>query len=220
MSELTFEQQLPIWITQYVVLLFSLSVHESAHAWTAHKMGDDTALGLGRVSLDPRVHIDPIGTILMPLLQLVSASGVFLAWAKPTPVVGRNFRQPRKAHILVAGAGPLSNLALAIVFTLLFAVAHRAGVDFEANPALWYVLQGGISLNVLLAVFNLLPLPPLDGSYIASWGLPRSLANAYDEYVRPYGSTLLLLLVVTGGLNRVVAPVLHAVHGLLSLLVT
>ena len=196
------------WLTGYVVLLFSLSVHESAHGWMAHRMGDDTAYSQGRVSLNPLVHIDPIGTVLMPLIQLFASGIPLLAWAKPTPVGAQNFRNLARGHVLVAGAGPASNLALAATFTSLLFVAVRAGLAAQGTPVrniLWY----GIVMNVVLFLFNLVPLPPLDGSWIASWGLPRSWASQYDRIVEPYGQWILLLLVMSGGIGWILGPVLN-----------
>lgn len=198
-------ETIAVGLTTYVVLLFSLSVHESAHAWTAHRMGDDTAIRQGRVSLNPIVHIDPIGTLLIPLLQIFWGGIPLIGWAKPTPVSSRNFRNLSRGHILVAGAGPASNLALALAFTLALFLALRAAIDIR-GPVMAMVTTG-IQMNVILALFNLIPLPPLDGSWIATWGLPRPVAAAYDRIVEPYGSLVLLVLVATGGLGYVIGPV-------------
>ena len=135
MPELTSES-LALGLTTYVVLLFSLSVHESAHAWMAHKLGDDTALREGRVSLNPLVHIDPIGTVLLPLLQIFTGILLLIGWAKPTPYDPTNFRRDvtmRQGHMLVAGAGPVSNLLLAVLFTVAFFVIVRTGLIEDAT---------------------------------------------------------------------------------------
>ena len=203
------------WLTGYVVLLFSLSVHESAHGWMAYRMGDDTAYRQGRVSLNPLVHIDPIGTVLMPLLQLFAAGMPLLAWAKPTPVGAGNFRNLARGHVLVAGAGPASNLVLAVIFTVLILVTAHAGFAPHGTPV-FNILYVGIMLNVVLFIFNLVPLPPLDGSWIASWGLPRSLATHYDRIVEPYGQWILLILVMSGALGWILEPVLGFLRELLS----
>jgi Zn-dependent protease len=196
-------------LTAYVVLLFSLSVHESAHAWMAHKMGDDTALSLGRVSLNPIVHIDPIGTLLFPLVQIFTGIPT-LGWAKPTPYNPANFRRDvtqRQGHMLVAGAGPVSNLVLALLFTAVFFVLVRAGVPLtERHPAVMIVVAG-IQMNIILAVFNLVPIPPLDGSKVASYGLPGSFGDHYDRVMEPYGYMILLLLMFTGILGHVISPI-------------
>lgn len=194
----------------YAVLLFSLSFHESAHAWMASRMGDQTARDLGRVSLNPLVHIDPIGTVLMPLVQIFGPGIPLLAWAKPTPVVAQNFRPGlfRRGQVLVAGAGPASNFLLAFAFTVGLVVVGRLLGAEGTGQAAGKILAAGVVVNVALGVFNLVPLPPLDGSWVASFGLPRELGAAYDRIVRPYGSWILLLLVFTGALSTVIMPVI------------
>jgi Zn-dependent protease len=197
-------------LVYYAVLLFSLSFHESAHAWMASRMGDHTARDLGRVSLNPLVHIDPLGTVLMPLIQIFGPGIPLLAWAKPTPVVAQNFRPGlyRRGQVLVAGAGPFSNFLLAMAFTVgLVLVGLFLGPSGIGDPAA-RICEAGVIVNVALGVFNLVPLPPLDGSWVASHGLPRALGEAYDRVVRPYGSWILLLLVFTGALSRVTRPVI------------
>ena len=208
MPELTSES-LALGLTTFVVLLFSLSVHESAHGWMAYKLGDDTALRQGRVSLNPLVHIDPIGTLLLPMLQIFTGLP-FIGWAKPTPYDPTNFRRDvtmRQGHMLVAGAGPVSNLLLAVLFTAAFFVVVRTGmIEEPRNPVVMIVVRG-IQMNVLLAIFNLVPIPPLDGSKVASYGLPGSLGERYDRVVEPYGYMILLVLFMTGILGRVIGPV-------------
>lgn len=220
MPELT-PDRIALGITSYVVLLFSLSVHESAHAWMALRMGDTTAASLGRITLNPLAHIDPFGTVLMPLLQFFSMGIPLLAWAKPTPVQARNFHAGKLqlGHILVAGAGPVSNFVLAVLFTLAFFVAVRAGLVSGPRGPLVMLLQTGVVMNVFLGLFNLVPLPPLDGSWIASWGLPRSLADVYDRVVEPYGQWILLLLFVTNVLGSVISPIAAAIIGVLGRIV-
>ncbi len=180
-------------------------------------MGDNTARDLGRVSLNPIVHIDPIGTVLMPLIQIFGPGIPLLAWAKPTPVVAANFRPGlfRRGQVLVAGAGPVSNFLLAFAFTLgLVVVGRLLGPSGIGEPAI-RILAAGVIVNVALGVFNLVPLPPLDGSWVASFGLPKNLGEAYDRVVRPYGSWILLVLVFTGALSTVTMPVIgYVLHGL------
>jgi Zn-dependent protease len=192
-------------LTAYVVLLFSLSVHESAHGWMAYRMGDDTAMRQGRVSLNPLVHIDPVGTVLIPLLQIFGGVSWLLGWAKPTPVGAHNFRRLAQGHVLVAGAGPVSNMLLALIFTAGLFVADRADLGPLARP-LTAVVITGIQMNVGLALFNLVPLPPLDGSWVVSWGLPRRIAQYYDRVMEPWGQWILLVLFMTGILRFVLSP--------------
>jgi Zn-dependent protease len=166
--------------------------------------------------------MDFLGTVVMPLLQLVNLGIPLLAWAKPTPVVAQNFHPGmyRKGQVLTAGAGPVSNFLLALVCTALFFVAARTlGID---NPAadgaggtILKILTVGIVLNVSLGIFNLVPLPPLDGSWVASFGLPAAMGDAYDRIVRPYGPWILLILVMTGALGRVVWPLIRFIRDLL-----
>jgi Zn-dependent protease len=207
-------QTIALGITWYVVLLLSISVHESAHGWMALQMGDDTAARQGRISLNPLVHIDPIGTFVMPMLQILTSGVPLLAWAKPTPVGAHNFHKLARGHILVAGAGPASNVILAVIFVVLLFVAIQAGVRSEVAHVF---LSMGVLMNLSLAVFNLVPIPPLDGSWIASWGLPRPLAHKYDSVMEPYGMFFMIALILFGG--RLVGPVAHYFYRLLTSIV-
>jgi Zn-dependent protease len=200
-------------LTYYVVLLFSLSVHESAHGWTALQMGDDTAARQGRISLNPLVHIDPVGTVLIPLLQIFWGGVPLLGWAKPTPVGAQNFRRLARGHVLVAGAGPASNLVLAMVFTGGLFFGLRSGA--RENETVMALLNTGVQMNVVLALFNLVPLPPLDGSWVASWGLPRPVAARYDRLVEPYGQWILLILFATGVLGWILGPFVRVLSSFL-----
>ena len=202
-------EHIALGLTTYVVLLFSLSVHESAHAWMAWKLGDDTAMRLGRVSLNPIVHIDPIGTLLFPLIQIFT-NVPLLGWAKPTPYNPANFRRDvnlRKGHMLVAAAGPVSNFLLAFVFTGLLVLLVRGGLVKTTDSFLLTLAVLGIQLNVLLALFNLIPIPPLDGSKVASFGLSAEIGDKYDRVMGPYGFVILMLLLMTGALSYVLAPI-------------
>jgi Zn-dependent protease len=212
LPELT-PDRLAIGLTTYVVLLFSLSVHESAHAWMAHRLGDDTALHEGRVSLNPLVHMDPIGTLLFPLLQIFTGV-LLLGWAKPTPYNPANFGREvtlRQGHMLVAAAGPVSNFILAALFTVAFVMVFRVGVvgpDNYTHPVA-RTLFIGISMNVVLAIFNLFPIPPLDGSKVASYGLPGDIGDRYDRVIAPYGFVILFVLVATGLSGYVLGPIME-----------
>jgi Zn-dependent protease len=194
----------------FVVLLFSLTVHESAHAWTADRLGDPTARLLGRVSLNPIVHADPIGTILFPLLAIVGGVPL-IGWAKPVPVVVRRLRRQRRDYVLVAAAGPASNLLLALAAATLLAMLPVSPVQLgqpNVSAPMAALLSRAVQINVLLAVFNMIPIPPLDGGNVLSGLLPIPLARIFDR-IRPYGFVLLYALMLTGGLESIVEPPYH-----------
>jgi len=192
------------------VLLFSLSVHESAHAWTALMEGDPTAQSQGRISLNPLVHIDIIGTVVLPLLMIFTGVPL-LGWAKPCPVDPRLFKDLKRGQIIVSGAGPVSNLLLALLFTALLFVAVRVIPEPSPTNLVILFLGLGVQLNVLLAIFNMVPLPPLDGSHILQWALPNGLGHRYIRAIAPYGGFILLALVMTGALFKVIGPIYEVV---------
>jgi Zn-dependent protease len=209
-------QHLAIGLIAYVMLLFSLSVHECAHAWVAGLHGDRTAED--RITLNPLEHIDPVGTILMPgIMWMLSGTPIF-GWAKPTPVQSANLHPLRAGVVRTWGAGPASNLALALLFTgALFAMNKLGYVESSRDFAV-VLLAIGIQINVLLAVFNFLPVPPLDGSWVLSWSLPRELGARYDKLVEPLGGWVLLILFIP--LNYlVVGPITAVVTSLLFALI-
>ena len=182
----------------FVVLLFSLSVHEAAHAWSADRLGDPTARLLGRVSLNPAVHVDPVGTILFPLIALLTNLPV-LGWAKPVPVSFRNLKHWRRDYMVIAAAGPISNLVLALIAAIALRVLP-SGDGLAAG-----FLQTAVLLNVLLAVFNLVPVPPLDGGNVLAGLLRGRVADSFDR-IRPYGFLLLYGLMFTGILSAIITP--------------
>jgi Zn-dependent protease len=186
-------------VIAFLVLILSLSVHEAAHAWSASRLGDDTAKRLGRVTLNPVMHVDPIGTLLLPLIAMVSGAPV-IGWAKPTPVNTRNLRHPRRDHILVTAAGPISNLLIALAA----AGAMRAGAMAGGNWVNVLVYEA-LTLNVLLAVFNMLPIPPLDGGQILMALLPPRVAMQLG-FLYQYGFLILMGLLVSGVLGYLIGP--------------
>jgi len=192
----------------FVVLLFSLTVHEMAHAWTADRLGDPTARLLGRVSLNPMVHADPIGTILFPLIALIS-NAPLIGWAKPVPVNTRHLRSPRRDFVFVAAAGPASNLVIAIaaatVLALLPISPHTLADSVNVSVPAATILSQLVRLNVLLAVFNMIPIPPLDGGNVLAGILPRPAAALFNQ-IRPYGFLLLYALILTHGFEMIVLP--------------
>ena len=208
-------------LTSFVVLLFSLSFHEAAHAWAALRMGDQTAQREGRITLNPIAHIDPLGTLVIPIMQIFFQGIPLIGWAKPTPYNPGNFDRNvsvARGHVVVAGAGPLSNLVLAVGFSLVLFVALRTvGPDMGEAPIA--LLTRGVQINVALGIFNLFPLPPLDGSKVASWGLPRRLGERYDRIFEPFGPWLLLVLVATGLLGVVLSPIVGLVTAVLARLI-
>jgi len=190
-----------------VVLLFSVIVHEVAHGYVALLNGDPTARMLGRITLNPVPHIDPVGTILLPLILLLSHAGIIFGWARPVPVNPLNYRNYRWGEFAVSAAGPVSNLVLAAVFSLLL----RLGLG---NVGLVKLAYFGVSINIFLALFNLIPIPPLDGSHILAILLPRDLARLY-AYLEPVGFILILVLFYTGILSAIIMPFYRAIAVLL-----
>jgi Zn-dependent protease len=182
-----------------VVLLFSVIVHEVAHGYVALLNGDPTARIMGRITLNPVPHIDPVGTIILPLLLLMSHAGILFGWAKPVPVNPLNFRNYRWGEFAVSAAGPVSNLVLAAIFSVIL----RLGLE---NPGLLQLAFFGVSINIFLALFNLIPIPPLDGSHILVLVLPRELARLYG-HLQPVGFILILVLFYTGVLGAIIMPI-------------
>lgn len=192
-----------------IPLIFAITLHESAHGWAAGRLGDPTATMLDRVTINPIPHIDPIGTIAVPgALLLMSAltggGGLLFGWAKPVPINPRYFRNPLKAMTITAAAGPLSNLLQMIFWALL--LKALAAVGFYDKFVI-SVCAAGISVNLMLMAFNLIPIPPLDGGRIVRGLLPRQAGMAFDK-IEPYGFMILLVLMVGGGLSFFVRPFL------------
>lgn len=194
-------QSFAIWI---LPVLFAVTLHEVAHGWMAKRLGDPTAQRLGRLSLNPIKHIDPIGTVLVPGLLLLMGTGFIFGWAKPVPITWGNLRQPRRDMALVALAGPGANLLMALMWAAIGRFAPYLPSMWAARP-LFYMSIAGITVNIVLMVLNLLPLPPLDGSRIFSALLPGRLAWRYNQ-LEPYGLWILLLLVGTGALGWILGP--------------
>lgn len=215
MNELTPVQHIAVGI---LPMIFAITVHEAAHGWVAKKYGDNTALAQGRITLNPIRHIDWIGTVLLPGLLLLTKSGFIFGWAKPVPVNARNFKKPIQDMAIVALAGPISNVLMAVFWALMI----RAGIAIGDNAKgiatpLIYMGSSGISINLSLALLNILPIPPLDGSRVLTAFLPDRLASQYNQLER-YGFIILLILLYTKILNTILAyPMYYAQNLFLSI---
>ena len=212
--------QLVQYLFFMIVFLFSLSVHEAAHAKTAEWFGDPTARYLGRVTLNPIPHIDLIGTLIFPTLAFFSGALLF-GWAKPVPWNPLHVKDRRKADIWISAAGPISNLLLLALFLMVIKVLqsyHTAGGDIDgtALEPLWRMCLLGAVLNTALAVFNMIPIPPLDGSWILPHFLPPDLADAYQR-IRPYGFIILFVCLYVGVLGEVLSPFMRMVRWIINL---
>jgi Zn-dependent protease len=211
---------------QFAVLLFALSIHEAAHAWIADRLGDDTARHLGRVTINPIPHIDPIGTVLFPLLQLFVPSILLFGWAKPVPINSARLRNPRKDQIFISIAGPVANLLtgsiafilLALIkiswpkgfFVLISSIAEIPGQQSVLAPVL-VILYYSMIINLALAIFNIIPIPPLDGHWVLYGLLPESAAAAFQR-IGSYGFIVLYALMFTGALRIINRPILGVIH--------
>lgn len=212
-----------LWV---IPLLLAVVCHEWAHGYVAYRLGDNTAERMGRLTLNPVAHIDPFGTILMPGLLLLSGSPFLFGYAKPVPIAWQNLRNPVRDMVWVAAAGPGMNLLLAVASAILLGLVVRAS---NVNPyglepaAQGFAVAGPVAamawrsvlINVILAVFNLLPIPPLDGGRVAVGLLPQSLAEPLAR-VEPFGFFIVFFLLISGVLGGVIAPAIHLVLGLLQ----
>jgi Zn-dependent protease len=208
MPEFSLVQKISVWL---VPVLLAITVHEVAHGWVAARLGDKTAFMLGRLTLNPLKHIDPMGTILIPGLLLLLQTGFIFGYARPVPVNSRNLRRPKRDMAIVAAAGPLINFCMGIGWALLMRVGGLMG---ETGAALVYMGVAGIFINSILMVLNLLPLPPLDGGRVMAGLLPGRWAW-YFSRIEPYGFFILIGLLVTGILGMVLWPLLSVVLAIL-----
>jgi Zn-dependent protease len=198
--------QISLWI---LPVLVAVIFHEVAHGYVAYGLGDDTAKRAGRLTLNPLPHIDPIGSVALPLLLLVTNAGFLFGWAKPVPVDFARLRQPKRDMVLVAAAGPLTNFALAAASALLFRAVTAGGM--HGHEALFerllfpvaMIAQRSVLMNVFLGVFNLIPIPPLDGGRVLTGLLPTDLARRFAR-VEPFGFLILLLLLMSQTLGLLV----------------
>lgn len=200
-----------------VPAVFAITVHEAAHGYAARFFGDRTAEVLGRLTLNPLKHIDPIGTVLVPLGLLImskttGAPLILFGWAKPVPVGTRNLRNPKRDMAMVAAAGPASNLLMATGWTILLAIGQAMSGTLPMAELLAYMAYFGMFFNVILAVFNMMPIPPLDGGRVLSGLLPPRAAMSFDR-IEPFGMMIIIALLLSGLLWQVVGPIVGAVIG-------
>lgn len=192
------------------IFFFAVIIHEYAHGWVAEKLGDSTARFMGRLTFNPLAHIDPIGTIFLPLFLLITHSPVLFGWAKPVPVDFMNLRNPKKDMIWVGLAGPVANILLSIILSFLSRLPFLAG-----NYLALSILTSAILANLVLAVFNLLPIPPLDGSRVMMGLLPYGLSVEYSR-LEPYGFLIIFALLWLGTINIVIWPIVIFLANLLG----
>jgi Zn-dependent protease len=207
MFEVSLVQRIAAWL---LPVLLAITVHETSHGLVARHFGDRTAEQLGRLTLNPFKHIDPIGTILVPGLMLLLPGGFVFGWAKPVPVDWRNFRNPKQDMAWVAVAGPASNLLMGLAWALVARLALTLPPDTWGTAPLLFMGVAGIFINTILMVLNLLPLPPLDGGRVLTGLLPAPYAYRFAQ-IEPYGFIILLALLLTGILGIVMWPLVQAV---------
>jgi len=219
MEELNIIQKI---VVMALPLVFAIVLHEVAHGWVAEKLGDNTARSMGRLTLNPISHIDLFGTIIMPLLLFVITNGkMVFGYAKPVPINPYNFKDPKKGMALSSIAGPGINLIMAIAFSLILRVVippfedmvPKQSWDMIALP-ITLMLGYGVIINIVLAVLNLIPIPPLDGSRVVYWLLPSKPAAVYYR-LEPYGTLILMGLIMLGVLGKIMTPILRPILSLL-----
>ncbi len=216
MLDFSLPQKIAIWA---LPVLFAITVHEVAHGYVASRLGDRTAQMMGRLTLNPLKHIDPIGTVLVPLVMLLLPGGFLFGWAKPVPIGYRNLNNPKRDMAIVAAAGPLSNLLMALGWALLLrlSVAFLQSMPWAAQP-LFFMAQAGIAINLILMVLNLVPVPPLDGGRVLTGLLPMPQAARFAA-IEPYGLMIVVALLVSGVLGRLLQPAIGLFNELLLTLV-
>jgi Zn-dependent protease len=216
MLDFSLPQKIAIWA---LPVLFAITVHEVAHGFVASRLGDRTAQMMGRLTLNPLKHIDPVGTVLVPLAMLLLPGGILFGWAKPVPIGYRNLGNPKRDMAIVAAAGPLSNLLMAVGWALLLRLSVELlhTLPWAAQP-LFFMAQAGIAINLILMILNLVPVPPLDGGRVLTGLLPARQAAALGA-IEPYGLMIVVALLLTGVLWRILQPVIQLFNELLLVMV-
>jgi Zn-dependent protease len=221
MEGLSTIQELAVWV---LPVLFAITVHEVAHGWMAMKLGDSTAKMLGRITLNPMKHIDPVGTVIVPLLMYLSSKFLFgfpllFGWAKPVPVNWRNLRKPRRDMALVAAAGPGANLLMAVMWALIarFGYGMASTSEWVGLPLI-YMGAAGVLINAILMLLNLMPIPPLDGGRVIASLLPPKTALVYSR-LEPWGLFIVVGLLASGLLGQILGPLVQWTQKVLFTLV-
>ena len=197
-----------------VPVLFAITLHEAAHGWVASKLGDPTARQLGRITMNPIKHIDPVGTVVVPLV-LVMLSGFIIGWAKPVPVDPRHFKQPLLDMALVALAGPASNFLMACGWALMITLSTTVLAESSMAIHLLKMAKAGMTINLILMVLNLVPIPPLDGGRVVAGVMPKEIALSFMR-IEPFGMWIILALLFTGVLGQILWPLVLRFDAIIS----